>query len=120
MPLHCELGSALDSRPWKGDCVVFISRCPTRIRILFADETGLWVSYKSFAKGAIATQVEMLSSPKIKSFTQSDFAMLLEGNSYTVTKRKRVWSPRHLDSPAVSFQTSPARAYSLRALAGEP
>lgn len=88
--------------PWKGDCVVFISRCRTRIKILFADETGLWVSYKQFAKGAIATQIEMLSSPKTKSLTQSDFAMLLEGTSYTVTKRKRAWSPSHLDSPAVS------------------
>ena len=88
--------------PWKGDCVVFISRCRTRIKILFADETGMWVSYKQFAKGAIATQIEMLSSPKTKSLTQSDFAMLLEGTSYTVTKRKRAWSPSHLDSPAVS------------------
>lgn len=88
--------------PWKGDCVVFISRCRTRIKVLFADETGLWMSYKQFAKGAIATQVEMLTSPKTKTMTPSDFAMLLEGNSYTVTKRKRTWRPRHLDSPSVS------------------
>ena len=88
--------------PWEGDCVVFVSRCRTRIKVLFADETGLWMSYKQFAKGAIATQIEMLTSPHTKSMTPSDFAMLLEGNSYTVTKRKRTWRPRHLDAPPVS------------------
>ena len=51
--------------PWKGDCVVFVSRCRTRIKVLFADETGLWMSYKQFAKGAIATQIAMLTSPNV-------------------------------------------------------
>jgi IS66 Orf2 like protein len=88
--------------PWNGDCVVFVSRCRTRIKVLFADETGLWVSYKQFAKGAIATQVEMLTRPETKSMSQSDFAMLLEGNSYTVTRRKVAWRPRRLDSQSVS------------------
>lgn len=88
--------------PWKGECVVFISRCRTKIKVLFADETGLWVSYKQFAKGAIATQIEMLTSPKTMTMSPSDLAMLLEGNRYKVTRRKRAWRPRHLDSPSVS------------------
>ena len=82
--------------------MVFISRCRTRIKVLFADETGLWMSYKQFAKGAIATQIEMLTRAKTKTMTPSDFAILLEGNSYTVTKIKRTWHPRHLDSSSVS------------------
>jgi IS66 Orf2 like protein len=82
--------------PWAGDCVVFISRCRTRIKMLFADPTGLWVDYKQFAKGAIATEIQILERPKSKELSFSDLSMLLDGNRYTVTRRKQTWKPLHL------------------------
>lgn len=83
--------------PWCGDCVVFISRCRTRIKLLVADETGLWLGYKQFSKGTIATQLAFFADPQIKILSRSDLAMLLDGNKYTVTKRKAHWAPRNLD-----------------------
>lgn len=83
--------------PWSGDCVVFISRCRTRIKLLVADETGLWLGYKQFSKGTIATQLAFFADPQIKILSRSDLAMLLDGNKYTVTKRKAHWAPRNLD-----------------------
>lgn len=83
--------------PWSGDCVVFISRCRTRLKLLYADQTGLWVDYKVFSKGSLATEIEFLEKPHTKSLSSSDLAMLLDGNSYKVIKRKTTWKPSHLD-----------------------
>jgi hypothetical protein len=82
--------------PWSGDCVIFVSRCRTRIKMLFADPTGLWVAYKQFAKGALATEILILERPQAKVLSFSDLAMLLEGNRFTVTRRKEAWKPQHL------------------------
>jgi len=82
--------------PWSGDCVIFISRCRTRIKMLFVDPTGLWVAYKQFAKGALATEVQILERPHAKALSFSDLSMLLEGNRFTVTRRKETWKPHHL------------------------
>jgi hypothetical protein len=82
--------------PWGGDCVIFISRCRTRLKMLFADSTGLWVVYKQFAKGSLSTEVKILERPRAQVLSFSDLSMLLEGNRFTVTKRKQTWKPKHL------------------------
>lgn len=84
--------------PWSGDCVLFVSRCRTRIKMLFADDTGLWVAYKQFAKGSLSTELDWLHKPSAKTISVADLAMLLGGHKYTVTRRKQPWRPRHLDN----------------------
>lgn len=88
--------------PWNGDCVVFVSRCRTRIKLLFADETGLWLGSKQFAKGALATELDWLDRPHGKMLTHAELTMLLEGHRYTIVRRKPAWRPRHLDLAPVS------------------
>ena len=83
--------------PWSGDCVVFMSRCRTRIKMLFVDPTGLWVVHKKFAKGALATEIRFLERPQTKTLSFSELSMLLEGNRFTVTRRKETWRPKSLD-----------------------
>jgi hypothetical protein len=82
--------------PWAGDCVVFISKCRTRVKLLCADQTGLWLAYKQFAKGTLATLVPVLQRPEAQDLSFSDLSMLLDGNRYVVTHRKPPWRPAHL------------------------
>jgi hypothetical protein len=83
--------------PWSGDCVVFVSRCRTKVKVLLSDATGLWVSYKQFAKGTLATEVHWLESPSGKEVTHGELAMILEGHRFVVEKRKETWKPRSLN-----------------------
>jgi hypothetical protein len=84
--------------PWNGDCVVFVSKCKTKLKMLIADDNGLWIHYKHFSKGTMATKLAFLDFPTSSSLSQADLAMLIDGNGYTVTNRKQKWKPSHLDN----------------------
>lgn len=73
--------------PFRGDIVVFPSRCRRRIKTLYADATGLWVSYKRFSADSIKTQLVFLADPSVARISPAEFAMLVEGNRFEVSKR---------------------------------
>ncbi len=49
--------------PFRGDVVLFIGQGKSRIKILYADTTGLWLSIKRFTMEAMKTQFRFLRDP---------------------------------------------------------
>lgn len=78
--------------PFAGDVVIFIGRHRRRIKVLYADATGLWVSAKRFTIEAMKTKFEFLLEPFCDSITEAELAMLIEGSSYTIGKKVAVYS----------------------------
>jgi hypothetical protein len=75
--------------PFKGDVVIFIGKNRRRIKVLYADGTGLLVTSKVFTLEAMKTKLQFLSEPACKSITQAELEMLMEGASYTVESKVR-------------------------------
>ena len=73
--------------PYKGDLVLFIGRNRRRIKVVYADSTGLWVSTKLFTMEAIKTNFKFLIDPQCDTITAADVSMIVEGSSYFVKKR---------------------------------
>lgn len=78
---------SLGLNPLDGDAVLFIGRDKRKIKLIYADPTGLWVSYKVFHKSAMKTLVEFSEDKAKEVMTAADLAMLLEGASFSVHKR---------------------------------
>lgn len=78
--------------PFSGDVVIFIGRHRRRIKVLYADATGLWVSSKRFTLEAMKTKLEFLCDPSCDSITEAELAMLIEGSSYTIGKKVAIYS----------------------------
>ena len=76
---------ALD--PFAGDVVLFVSRCRRRMKLLFADDSGLWVAFKRFNKEAMKTKFRFLSDPGVKQISTGELQMFFEGSAYTIDKR---------------------------------
>lgn len=79
--------------PFRGDVVVFPSKCRRRIKTLYADSTGLWVSYKRFSADSMKTALVFLDDPSVCKVTPAEFAMLIEGNKFDISKRPLTWEP---------------------------
>ena len=81
--------------PFQGDLLVFVGRKKNRIKILYADSTGLWISWKQFTMEAIKTQFRFLSDPSCRLITVGELSMLLEGSSYILSRRVKSYSSAH-------------------------
>jgi hypothetical protein len=77
----------LGLNPWDGDIIVFPSRDRKKVKVLSADRTGLWVSYKKFAAQTMKTTLRFLSDRSVCEITESELAMLLDGSRYVVERR---------------------------------
>ena len=73
--------------PFAGDVVIFIGRARRRIKVLYADGTGTWVSAKKFTMEAMKTKLNFLLEPMCQSITSAELAMLMEGSSYKMEKK---------------------------------
>lgn len=73
--------------PFAGDAVIFIGRRKTRIRVVYADSTGIWIASKRFTEEAIKTKFKFLSDPKCNEITQAELALILEGSAYHISRR---------------------------------
>jgi IS66 Orf2 like protein len=78
---------SLGLNPLEGDAVLFIGRDKRKIKLIYADPTGLWVSYKVFHKSAMKTLIDFSDDKSKEAMTSADLAMLLEGASFSVHKR---------------------------------
>ena len=80
-----------NSDPFLGDVLVFLSRCRRKIKVLYADKTGLWLSGKRFTADRVKTKLKFLLDPSVKEITIAELSMLLEGNEHSLTKRAKEW-----------------------------
>jgi hypothetical protein len=73
--------------PFNGDVVIFIGKNRRRLKVLYADPTGMWISSKIFTIEAMKTKMNFLLEPSCESITSAELAMLCEGSQYTLTKK---------------------------------
>jgi hypothetical protein len=73
--------------PFVGDVVLFVGRCRTRMKLLFADDNGLWVAFKRFNRGAIKTKFRFLEDPAVEQISVGELQMFFEGNAYRIDGR---------------------------------
>lgn len=78
--------------PFNGDVVIFIGKNRRRLKVLYADPTGTWVSSKVFTLEAMKTKLHFLLEPSCESITSAELAMLCEGSQYTLTKKVASYS----------------------------
>jgi hypothetical protein len=78
-------GLGLD--PLQGDLILFISRDKRKLKLLYIDGTGIWLSHKLFFNGAMKSIVDFEDKPCKAAIGSAELAMLLEGASFTIHKR---------------------------------
>ena len=78
-------GMGLD--PFAGDAVLFIGRCRRRMKLLFSDESGLWVAFKRFNAATMKTKFRFLADPQVTEISAAELQMFFEGTAYTVDRR---------------------------------
>lgn len=91
--------------PYKGDVIIFIGRTKKKIKVLYADSTGLWVSGKVFTLESIKTQFRFLFEPMCDSITEAELSLLIEGARYTIDSRVKTYS-KSVDQKRKNEQSS--------------
>ena len=73
--------------PFAGDVVLFVGRCRRRMKLLFADDSGLWLAFKRFNSESMKTKFRFLADPMVNQISMAELQMFFEGSAYTVDKR---------------------------------
>ncbi len=73
--------------PFAGDVVLFVGRCRRRMKLLFADDSGLWLAFKRFNSASMKTRFRFLSDPEVKQISVAELQMFFEGSAYTIDKK---------------------------------
>lgn len=79
--------------PFMGDLLIFVGRGKSRLKLLYADATGLWESTKKFTLEGMKTKLRFLTDPSCTEITEAELALVLEGTAYTITKRVTPYLP---------------------------
>lgn len=79
--------------PFMGDLLIFIGRGKSRLKLLYADPTGLWESTKKFTLESMKTKLRFLADPSCTEITEAELALILEGTAYTITQRVTPYLP---------------------------
>jgi hypothetical protein len=77
----------MNLNPFSGDVIIFVGRSLRRIKVLYADVSGLWVSTKLFTGEAMKTKLNFLVDPFCDEISQSELALLIDGSRYTIEKK---------------------------------
>ena len=75
--------------PFAGDAVLFVGRCRRRMKLLFADESGLWVGFKRFNSDSMKTKFRFLMDPSVSSISAAELQLFFEGVAYTIDRRPK-------------------------------
>lgn len=76
---------------FSGHGILFIGRDKKKLKLLFADENGLWVAYKKFHRQGLKIRLEFLGQPSKSKISKSELKMLLSGASYTAGGKPAPW-----------------------------
>lgn len=80
--------------PFSGDVIIFVGRGLRRIKVLYADVSGLWVSAKLFTSEAMKTRLRFLTDPSCDEISNSELALLIDGCRYTIEKKISAYNQR--------------------------
>lgn len=73
--------------PFTGDVVLFVGRCRRRMKLIFADDSGLWLAFKRFNSKTMKTAFRFLSDPKADEISFAELQMFFEGVRYQIEGR---------------------------------
>lgn len=73
--------------PFRGDVIIFVGKGMRRIKVLYADVSGLWLSTKLFTSEAMKTKLLFLSDPQCDEISQSELALIIDGSRYSIEKK---------------------------------
>ena len=82
---------------YEGCVVIFISRCRTKVKVLFADATGTIILYKQFSVGRIKTKFNFLLDTDTLEISQAELQLLLEGSAYQIDRKVKKFLPQGMD-----------------------
>lgn len=87
--LNGLLGEAyrVGAEPYDGDCVVFVKKDQTQLRVLVGDGVGLYLISRRFEGGRLRALLSFAESPSSRSISSAELSLLLEGASFTVHRR---------------------------------
>ncbi len=72
---------------FRGDAIIFVGKGMRRIKVLYADVSGLWFSTELFASEAMKTKLLFLSEPHCDEISQSKLALIIDGSRYSIEKK---------------------------------
>jgi hypothetical protein len=68
--------------PYEGDIIVFVGRNKNRLKILAADETGLWLCSKLLHEGTVSRDFKFLNDSSVSIIAPSVVQLLIEGTKF--------------------------------------
>ena len=88
----------LGAKPYDGDCVIFVKKDHAQIRALVGDSFGLYLVIRRFEGGSLRLLLRFAERPSTRTVSTGELSLLLEGTSFTVHKRAKVWRPTTQES----------------------
>ena len=76
---------------YEGHAILFIGRDKKKLKLLFADENGVWVAYKKFHQKGLKIKLEFLQNAGKSKITKAELKMLLSGASYVIGGKPAPW-----------------------------
>ena len=73
--------------PYEGDCVIFLPRHMTAVKILCGDHYGLWLLERRFEGGRLVTPWKFLQDESVTTITVAELTMILSGQAFETKKR---------------------------------
>jgi len=96
----------LGADPYDGDCVLFVKKDHTQLRVIVGDGVGLYLICRRFEGGRLRNLATFAQDPCATEISTAELSLLLEGASFTVHQRARAWRSRDArDTPASSTLT---------------
>jgi len=77
---------------WSGDALVFFNKEKTGVKILLADDFGIWVLYKKMSRGRMLQPINFQQILETKEISYGELALLLEGHQYDIKAKKKKFS----------------------------
>ena len=74
-----------------GEGLLFIARDKKKLKLLFADENGLWVAYKKFSQKGLKLRLDFFENPEKSKLSKKQLLMLFSGASYEVGDSPAPW-----------------------------
>lgn len=89
----------LGAEPYDGDCVLFVKRDQTQLRVLLGDGVGLYLVTRRFEGGRLRVLLAFAEVPTATTISTGELSLLLEGKTFTIHQRARTWRDQPREIP---------------------
>ena len=83
---------ALGANPYEGDCVLYVKKDHTQLRVVLGDAVGLYLICRRFEGGRLRSLLGFSDTQSSQEITLAELSLLLEGASFTIHKRAKPWA----------------------------